>query len=201
MLPPKETIDSTFRRLSSVGPWLLYLRCTKGAFWSMVDTCDYRDGWSEGACSMAPLLTTAKGKLWLMLGGCVGSSGGVSGTGWLLESFTSNGKTSLSKSMRMSLWFNWLLGTSPWCLFFRAVRSATILVSCLICSFRSSIRSGNSVCTATFDFSRTSRLSHWMDALLVVLMRYCLNWACFSSCSLMNSFDICNYKFKNVWAV
>lgn len=187
MLPPnlfKETIDSTFCRLSSMGPWLLYLRCTKGAFWSMVDTCDYRDGWSEGACSMAPLLTTAKGTLWLMLGDCVGPSGGVSGTGWLLES----------------------LGTSPWCLFFRAVRLATIFVSCLICSFRSSIRSGNSVCTATFDFSRTSHLSHWMDALLVVLafsllMRCCLNWAYFSSCSLMNSFNICNYKFKNVWAV
>ena len=126
MLPPnlfKETIDSTFCRLLSVGPWLLYLRCTKGAFWSMVDTCDYRDGWSEGACSMAPLLTTAKGTLWLMLGDYVGPSGGISGTGWLLES----------------------LGTSPWCLFFRAVRSATILVSCLICSFRSSITSGNSV--------------------------------------------------------
>ena len=42
----------------------------------MVDSGDHIGGSGSGG-SMAPLLTTAKGMLWVMLGG----SGGVSGTG------------------------------------------------------------------------------------------------------------------------
>lgn len=168
----------------------------------MVDSGDRRDGGSESGGSMVLLLIIGKGTFWVMFDGF----GGIFGIGWLLESFASNGKILFSEFERMFLLLNWLLFISFWCLFFRAVRSVTILVSCLICFFRLFITFGNSVCIVIFDFSRTFRLLYWMDVVLVVLVfllliRCCFNRVCFLFRFLMNLFNICNYKFKKVWAV
>ena len=87
----------------------------------------------------------------------------------------------------------------------RAVRSATIFVSCLTCSLRSSITSAGteSVCTPISDVSlgwEVSCLSHWMAPSFVdfpgfSLLRRCCFWrSSLSVCSARNTFSCSTYK-------